>query len=156
MSDNLQIEITDYYDEKADKESIKKIMSCKPVNHRIPAGYLKNKEELKKYLFQNGIMDINSYFATELMSTYTNSNVHAGLWRTCSKSKDTNMNLNVNQIKECFEAVECNNASYFLTVKLDPYFIRPFSKLPECKNQKYPVYNKLTNLDPSKFKKEYK
>ena len=88
-------------------------------------------------------MDINSNQVTELMSPSTNRTTHKNAWASCISKKNNKGQLNQSQIKECFEAVECNSSDYYLTVTLDSYFVRPQDKLPKCSNHIYTVYNKL-------------
>ncbi|MGL4758270.1 MAG: hypothetical protein ACRCXZ_02965, partial [Patescibacteria group bacterium] len=137
--------------------------ACQDVNHRIPAKELKTyKNALKNYLGINGVWDINSSNATELMSPFTNRRAHIGGWKECYKPNAvvSYNDDNINHVKDmvivlqsCHKAVECNN-EYQNLVKSDPYFIRYNDKFDVCKS-KYTIFNELDKNSFEANSKDY-
>jgi hypothetical protein len=105
------------------KDDIIEMIQDSDINHRIPSGYLKDKDELKKYLYSNNINDINSPLATEALSKTLNRVTHNNLWRDCTSTKSKDRKLNVTQISECLEQVECK-LQYKNQVQEDDQYLR--------------------------------
>ncbi|MGL4758164.1 MAG: hypothetical protein ACRCXZ_02425 [Patescibacteria group bacterium] len=151
-----KIELESYYFDRAGSRTFKEITKCKDVNHRIPAGELKEyKNAVKQYLGSNGVWDINDPEATELMSPYTNQRVHKLAWTSCrdknivsdyDDNNDSKVKLMAKVIESCHKAVECNT-QYQSLLKQDPYFIRYRDNFNACKSN-YSIYN---TLDQSTF-----
>lgn len=156
----IQAKIETYYGERSGKDRITKIICNKDVNHRIPAGMLKDKKELKKYLFNNKVSDINAPEVTELMSPRINRVVHRLAWVACIASKNKSGDskklgeLTSEEIASCLTTVECNPL-YLRDIKSDPYFIRVADNLPKCNNKTYPTYNNIKDKDFKEYEKLY-